>query len=72
MIAESVIIERAHHLAQSGANMIREQVTLIEELRATGRPSARAEDFLIVLQRAHITLQHDLEFLRNNLARPHR
>lgn len=72
MLSESGILERADHLAQSGENLIREQVTLIEELRAAGRPSGRAEDFLIVLQRAHTTLQHDVEFLRRNLARPHR
>jgi hypothetical protein len=71
MIADSVMIERAHHLAQSGANLIREQVTLIRELQAAGQPSARAEDFLILLQRAHSTFQHDLEFLRSNLQRPH-
>jgi hypothetical protein len=70
MIGDSAMIERAHHLAQSGADLIREQVTLIEELRAAGRPSGRAEDFLVLLQRAHTVFQHDLEFLRNNLERP--
>lgn len=71
MIGESVMIERAQHLAESGANLIREQMTLIQELQEAGRPSARAEDFLIVLQRAYSTFQHDLEFLRSNLARSH-
>lgn len=70
MIGDSAMIERAHHLAQSGADLIREQVTLIQELRAAGRPSGRAEDFLVLLQRAHTAFQHDLEFLRNNLERP--
>lgn len=70
MIGDSAMIERAHHLAQSGADLIREQVTLIQELRAAGRPSGRAEDFLVLLQRAHTVFQHDLEFLRNNLERP--
>ncbi len=53
MIANSVMIERARRLSQAGADLIREQVTLIRELQATGQPSARAEDFLILLQRAH-------------------
>ena len=70
MIANSVMIERARRLSQAGADLIREQVTLIRELQAAGRPSARAEDFLILLQRAHNAFQNDLEFLRNNLEKP--
>jgi hypothetical protein len=71
MNTDSGLIERAHHLVESGADLIREQVTLIQQLQAAGRPTGRAEDFLILLQRAHCTFQHDLEFLRNNLGRPH-
>lgn len=71
MSVDAGLIERAHHLAQSGANPIREQVALVQEMRATGRPSAKAEQFLILPRRARCTFQHDLESLRNNLARPH-
>jgi hypothetical protein len=65
------MIERADHLARSGANLIREQVTLIHTLRAAGRPSNRAEDFLVLLQRAHSTFQQDVEFLRSHLGAAH-
>ena len=71
MSVDAGLIERAHHLAQSGANPIREQVALIREMRTAGRPSDKAEEFLIPPRRAHCTFQHDLESLRNNPARRH-
>lgn len=71
MIPDSLMIERARHRVESGAGLVREQLILIADLQAGGRPSNRAEDFLRLLRRAEAAFQEDLEFLRRNLERFH-
>jgi hypothetical protein len=71
MIPVSLMIERARHRAESSAALVREQLLLIADLRADGRPSTKAEDFLQLLRRTQSAFQEDLEFLQRNLGRSH-
>jgi hypothetical protein len=71
MIPVSLMIERARHQAESSAALVREQLLLIADLRADGRPSNKAEDFLQLLRRTQTAFQEDLEFLQRNLGRSH-
>jgi hypothetical protein len=71
MIPVPLMIERARHRAESSAALVQEQLLLIADLRADGRPSNKAEDFLQLLRRAQSAFQEDLEFLQRNLGRAH-
>ena len=71
MIPDSLMIERARHRVESGAQLVHEQTVLVAGLRANGYPCNRAEDFLQLLQRAQSAFREDLEFLRRNLGGLH-
>lgn len=69
MAPDPLMIEQARDRLESSDGFIREQLLLIADLRADGRPSNKAEDFLQLLARAQAAFREDLEFLQQRVAR---
>lgn len=71
MVSDDLMIERARHRVEFSTQLLQEQIVLVAELRASGRPSERAEGFLNMLRRADSSFREDLAFLQRNLGRAH-